>query len=232
MTNPSPTAHLPMTVLLYGASGMIGQGVLRECLLDDRVGEVRAVVRRPLGRSHSKLREVVTTDLAAGGDHLRGVDLTFHSAGPSANGMKEPEYWRHTYDLSLSIGRAVAAASPGSGLVYVSGAGTKRDSRMMWARVKGETEDALAALPLRVWSFRPGLIRALHGTRPTTGLYRALDTILGPVMSLLSRVAPGQVTDTERLGRAALQAVTTHAPPGVVTSAGINDLAATSTGPH
>lgn len=228
---PGPGARLTcmadgLTVLVFGASGMVGQGVLRECLRDDRVGEVRAVVRRPLELPHPKLQQVVVADLAAPGAHWAGVDATFDSAGVSSTGMREAEYRRSTFDLTLGIARAVAAASPGSGFVYVSGAGTNRDGRLMWARVKGETEDAVAALPLRTWLFRPGLIQPMHGIRTKTPLYGAVYSVLRPAFPLLTRIAPGQVTSTEAVGRAMLAAVCGAAPPGVVTTADINALAA------
>ncbi|MGA8047569.1 MAG: hypothetical protein WCA30_15015 [Dermatophilaceae bacterium] len=220
-----------LTMLLFAASGMVGQGVLRECLLHDRVGEVRAVVRRPLQNAHPKLRLIATDDLTHP-DDLVGVDVTSGSAGPSSNGMREPEYRRQTFELPLGIARAVAAASPGSAFVYVSGAGTRRGSRMTWARVKAETEDAVAALPLRTWMFRPGLIRPLHGIRPASRLYRVADVALRPVYLLVERIAPDQMTTTERIGRAALAVATGHASPGVVTTAGINALARTPGAQH
>ncbi|WP_092802980.1 hypothetical protein [Klenkia marina] len=217
-----------LIVLVFGASGMVGQGVVRECLLDERVREVRAVVRRPLGTHHPKLRTVVTEDLATAGEHLVGVDATFDSAGVSANGLGEAEYRRLTYDLTVGIARAVADASPGSAFVYVSGVGTNRDSRFMWARVKGETEDAVAALPLRSWSFRPALIQPLHGARPATRFYGAVYAALRPAFPLLSRLFPRGVTSTEAVGRAMLAAVTGGAPQGVVTTATVNALARTA----
>jgi uncharacterized protein YbjT (DUF2867 family) len=217
-----------LTVLLFGASGMVGQGVLRECLRDDRVGEVRAVVRRPLTVAHPTLRQVVVEDLTSPGDHLAGVDCTFDSAGVSSSGKREPEYRRLTFDLTLGIARAVVDASPGSGFVYVSGAGTDRGGRLMWARVKGETEDAVAAMPLRTWMFRPGLIQPLHGVRSGTRLYSAVYAVMRPVFPLLARVAPGRVTSTEAVGRAFVAVAAGGVPQGVVTTAGINALAAAS----
>ena len=217
-----------VTVLVFGASGMVGQGVLRECLLDDRLSEVRVVVRRRLDVAHPKLRQVVVEDLASSGDHLAGVDCTFDSAGVSSSGKREPEYRRLTYDLTLGIARAVADASPGSGFVYISGAGTDRNGRLMWARVKGDTEDAVASLPLRTWMFRPGLIQPLHGIRSRTRLYSTLYAVMRPLIPLLARVAPGQVTTTEAVGRAVVAVATGEVPQGVVTTAGINALAAAS----
>lgn len=221
-----------LTVLVFGASGMVGQGVLRECLRDDRVAVVRVVVRTALDVAHPKLTQVVVGDLATPGEHLAGVDATFDSVGVSSTGMREAEYRRLTHDLTVGVARAVADASPGSAFVYVSGAGTDRHGRLMWARVKGETEDAVAALPLRAWSFRPGLIQPLHGIRTKTRLYGALYAVLRPLFPVLTRVVPGQVTSTEAVGRAFLAAVTGGGAPGVVTTEGINDLAGESAGPR
>lgn len=199
--------------------------MLRECLLDDRVAEVRAVVRRPLAQSSPELAQVVTDDLATPGSHLAGVDLTVDAVGVSSSGMREPEYRRLTYDLTLGIARAVAEASPGSAFVHVSGAGTDRDGRLMWARVTGETEDAVAALPLRTWLFRPGVIQPLHGIRSRTRLYDAGYVLLRPLFPLLRRAAPNSVTTTEAIGRAVLAVASGEAEAGVVTTAGINALA-------
>jgi uncharacterized protein YbjT (DUF2867 family) len=215
-----------LTVLVFGASGMVGQGVLRECLRDERVGEVRAVVRRPLDVSHPELRQVVVEDLAQPGEHLAGVDATFDSVGVSSTGMREEQYRRLTHDLTVGIARAVADASPGSAFVYVSGQGTNRDGRLMWQRVKGETEDAVAALPLRAWLFRPGVIQPLHGIRTKTRLYGAFYVVLRPFFPVLRRLAPDQVTTTEAVGRAMIAAVTGGAPEGVVTTRDVNALAA------
>ena len=173
-----------MRVLLFGASGMVGSGVLRECLRDDRVSEVLAVGRTPVGQVHPRLRELVHADLfdlAPVADRLAGFDACFFCVGVSAAGRAEADYRRLTYELTLAVARTVAAASPGSTFVYVSGAGTADDgsSRMMWARVKGATENALRELPLRTWFFRPGYIQPLHGpprrpgcTPPSTGCSR------------------------------------------------------------
>ncbi|WP_216870299.1 hypothetical protein [Modestobacter excelsi] len=214
------------TVLVFGASGMVGQGVLRECLRDERVGEVRVVARRALDLTHAKLHQVVTDDLAAPGEHLAGVDATFDSVGVSSNGVREPEYRRLTFDLTVGIAGAVADASPGSAFVYVSGQGTDTKSRLMWARVKGETENAVAALPLRSWLFRPGVVRPLHGIQTKTRLYGAFHAVLRPVFPLLNRLMPNQITNTEAIGRAMLAAVTGGVPEGVVTTSDINALAA------
>ncbi|MEZ0064742.1 uncharacterized protein YbjT (DUF2867 family) [Streptacidiphilus sp. MAP12-20] len=202
-----------MRVVLFGASGMVGQGVLRECLLDDRVTEVVAVVRTPLGRSDAKLTELVHadfTDFSPLGEQLRGVDACFFCLGVSSVGMSAEEYRRITYDFTLAAARTLAAASPGLTFTYVSGEGTDstEHGRVGWARVKGATENALLADPdLIAYLFRPGWIQPRNGERAKTGLYRAAYSVVGPAYPLIARLAPKHVTTTEHLGRAMLAVV-------------------------
>jgi len=220
-----------MRVLLFGASGMVGSGVLRECLRDDRVTEVLAVGRTPVGQVHPELRELVHADLfdlAPVADRLAGFDACFFCVGVSAAGRSEADYRRLTYELTTAVARTVAAASPGSTFVYVSGAGTADDgsSRMMWARVKGATENALRELPLRTWFFRPGYIQPLHGTTSKTRLYAALYRVLAPLYPVLRRVVPGHVTTTEAVGRAMIAVAADGFPRQVLGNADINAAAA------
>jgi uncharacterized protein YbjT (DUF2867 family) len=195
-------------VLLFGASGMVGQGVLRECLLDPNVVRVVTVVRRPTGQKDDKLTELVQPDLAALGSletQLTGFDACFFCTGVSALGMSEKEYTRVTYDLTLGVAKTLLRTSPDMTFVYVSGAGTdsSEQGRMMWARVKGRTENALLSLPFRAaYMFRPSLIMPLHGIRSSTRWYNVAYAALRPIYPLLRRVAPAMMTTTERLGRA------------------------------
>jgi uncharacterized protein YbjT (DUF2867 family) len=199
-----------MRILLFGATGMVGQGVLRECLLDEAVTEVLAVGRSATGRRHPKLRELVVPDvgdLSAVEGELAGFDACFFCLGVSSVGMSEAEYARLTYDLTLGVARTLARVSPGLTFVYVSGAGTDSTERgrSMWARVKGRTENALLALPFRAaYMFRPGYIQPLHGIRSKTPLYRAAAAVIAPFVPLLRRLAPDAVTTTEQVGRAML----------------------------
>ncbi|HEU4453383.1 MAG TPA: NAD-dependent epimerase/dehydratase family protein, partial [Longimicrobium sp.] len=190
-----------MNVLLFGATGMVGQGVLRECLLDPGMRSVVAVVRRSTGQSDPKLREIVqpeVSDLSGVEGELPAVDACFFCLGASAVGMTEEEYTRLTYDLTLGIAETLARVNPRMTFVYVSGAGTDERGRMMWARVKGRTESALLALPFAsAYMFRPGVIVPLHGIRSSTGWYNGLYAVLRPLLPLLRRLAPGQVTTTE-----------------------------------
>ncbi len=193
-----------MKILLFGATGMVGQGVLREALLDPEIDEVLCVGRASIGEKAPKVREVVCADLydlAAIADQLAGYDACLFCLGVSAAGMSEAEYRKVTLDLTLSVAKVLS--SPTLRFLYVSGAGTK--GRAMWARVKGETEDALLAMPFRsAHMFRPAVIRPLHGIRSKTRLYRALYAAMAPFGAALERSAPRYVTTTERVGRAML----------------------------
>lgn len=219
-----------MKVLLLGATGMIGQGVLRECLADPGVERVVALGRAPSGAAHPKVRDVVAKDLFDLAPHaaeLDGLDACFFCLGTSAAGRSEADYRRVTKDLTLSVARFLVARSPGMAFVYVSGEGTDstEQGRVMWARVKGETENALLALPFRAaCMFRPGFIQPLHGIRSRTPLYRAIYAVLSPLFPVLERLFPDRVTDTARLGRAMLAAVRGGAPK-VVDARAINALA-------
>lgn len=214
-----------MKVLLFGATGMIGQGVLRECLRDPGVSQVVALVRRPSLPAHPKLREVVHGDFfdyrAVEGD-LAGLDACFFCLGVSAAGLPEAEYRRLTRDLTLAAAETLARLNPGMTFVYVSGAGTDstEQGRTVWARVKGETENTLRRLPFKaVYLFRPGLIQPLHGIRSRTGWYQALYTLMKPAFPLLRRLFPNSILTTEELGRAMLRVARDGAPKAVLEAA-------------
>ena len=219
-----------MNVLLFGATGMVGQGVLRECLLDPGVTRILSVVRRPTAERDPRLAELVARDigdLEAYEPRLAGVDACFFCAGVSSAGMSEAEYTRLTYDLTLAAARTVARAAPQATFIYVSGQGTDSTERgrSMWARVKGRTENALLALPFRAaYMFRPGFIQPLHGIRSRTPLYRAIYTVMGPVAGLLRRWAPGMATSTEQVGRAMLRVAREGYPKRVLETRDINLL--------
>ena len=218
-----------MDVLLFGATGMIGQGVLRECLRDPGVKSVVAVGRAPSGRKHEKLRDVVVPDLgnlSAVEKQLTGFDACFFSLGVTALGLTEAQYSAITYDLTLSIARTLARLNPNLTFIYVSGKSTDATEKgsVMWARVKGRTENALLALPIKGYMFRPGAILPLHGIKSKTGWYNVFYTIARPLYPLL-RLARDSVTDTEKLGRAMIAVARAGAPKRVLETADINRLA-------
>ncbi|MER7281080.1 epimerase [Dactylosporangium sp. NPDC000244] len=194
-----------MKVIVFGATGMVGQGVLHECLLAADVSEVLVVTRTPTGVTHPKLREVIHADFADfGSEDFGGYDACFFCLGVSSVGMDEAKYTRITYDYTLAAARRMAAQQPGMVFVYVSGAGTNRAGRQMWQRVKGRTEDDVAALDLAGYAFRPGFIQPRHGAASRVRWYRVAYTVLSPLAALLVRFAPGIATSTDQLGRAML----------------------------
>ena len=220
-----------MRVLLFGATGMVGQGVLRECLLAADVQEVVAVGRTALTQAHGKLHQVLHADMFDFQplEHLlQGFDACLFCLGVSSVGVDEATYTRQTYDLTLVAASTLARLNPQMTFVYVSGAGTdsSEQGKVMWARVKGKTENALLRLPFKaVYLFRPGVIQPLHGVRSKTPLYQSFYTVLGPLLSFFRRVKPGWVVSTETVGRAMLQAASVGAPQPVVEQAEINRLA-------
>jgi uncharacterized protein YbjT (DUF2867 family) len=218
-----------MKVILLGATGMVGQGALRECVLDSGVDSVLALGRTPSGVEHPKLRDIVRADLfdlnpvAA---ELSGYYACLFCLGVSSTGMSEQAYRRVTYDLTLSVARTLADVNPGMRFLYVSGAGTDSSERgrMMWARVKGRTENALLKLPLDAYMFRPAFIQPQHGVRSKTTLYRALYAVSGPLYPVLRRLAPGIVTSSDALGRAMVAVAANGAPKRILETSDINAI--------
>ncbi|MFO0561227.1 MAG: hypothetical protein U0269_24630 [Polyangiales bacterium] len=221
-----------MKVVLFGATGMIGQGVLRECLLADDVESVLSVSRAPTGKSHAKLRELIHKDFAdfsAIEPELAGYDACFFCLGISSAGMSEADYTRITYDYALAAAKALVKINPAMTFAYVSGQGTDstEKSRTMWARVKGRTENALLALPFaRVAMFRPGYIQPMHGATSKTALYRAFYAVLWPLYYVVRAVASGAVTNTEAVGLAMLALARGRTEQRILDNAAINALAA------
>ena len=213
---------------MFGATGMVGQGVLRECLLDPDVERVVAVGRTATARREAKLRDLVATDLydlAPLESQLAGFDACLFCLGVSAVGMTEEQYARIAYDLTLSVARTFTRLNPAMTFIYVSAAGASSSEQgAMWARVRGRTENALFRLPLRAYAFRPALIRPLHGIKSRTRLYNAAYVTLAPVMPLLVRWFPGYVTTTEQIGRAMLRVARAGFPRKVLHTADINAL--------
>lgn len=198
-----------MKVLIFGATGMVGQGVLRECLLDPEVTQVLSLGRRPTGIQHPKLREIIHTDLYDYSNiesELTGVDACFYCLGASSVGMKEADYARISYDMTLAAAQVLARLNPNMVFTYVSGAGTDSTEKgaVMWARVKGKTENALLRLPLRAYMFRPGIIQPLHGVRSKTRLYQFFYTLAAPLFPIFRAIFPHQITTTEQVGKAML----------------------------
>ncbi len=220
-----------MRVVLFGATGMVGQGVLRECLLDPEVEGVLAVGRKPTGHSSAKLRELTPPDLfdlSAFESELTGFDACFFCLGVSSVGMTEADYRRVTYDLTLSIAHALLQFNPGLTFVYVSGAGTDSSAagKTMWARVKGETENLLLQLPFKkAYMFRPGFIQPLHGVVSRTRLYRLAYLGLRPLFPVVKALYSDRVTTTEQVGQAMLEVAKRGAPKSLLESSDIVEAA-------
>jgi uncharacterized protein YbjT (DUF2867 family) len=217
-----------MNVVLFGATGMVGQGVLRECLLDPEVQRVLVIGRTPMEHRHAKLHEIVLADfLDYSGieGELAGFDACFFCLGVSSLRMSEAKYRHITYDFTMAAARVLVRLNPGMTFIYVSGSGTNSNSRTMWARVKGETENALQKLPFRtVYLFRPGVIVPLHGIQSKTKLYRTAYAALGWLLPALRRTFPNQITTTEQIGRAMLRAARTGTPNTILENRQINSL--------
>jgi uncharacterized protein YbjT (DUF2867 family) len=198
-----------MRVVLFGATGMVGQGVLRECLRDPGVESVITVGRSPMGQQNPKLRDVVHgdfTDFSGIEADLKGRDACYFCLGVASSGMKEADYERVTYQFTLAAAETLSRLNPSMTFIYVSGSGTDSSERgrMMWARVKGRTENALLRLPLNAYMFRPGFIEPMDGIRSKTPMYQFFYTVTGPVLPLLRRMFPRQILSTRDIGRAML----------------------------
>ena len=200
-----------MNVIVFGATGMVGQGVLRECLRDPEITRVVTVGRAAPSFSDPKLRALATPDLfdlSPVASELTGLDACFYCIGVTSLGMSEAEYTRVTHDLTLAIADQLLARNPAMAFVFVSGGGadSTEQGRVMWARVKGKTENALLRMRFKsVTVVRPGMIIPLHGIRSRTKVYNVLYLFLRPFLPLLRRLAPGSITTTEQLGRAMIR---------------------------
>jgi uncharacterized protein YbjT (DUF2867 family) len=219
-----------MNVLIFGATGMVGQGVLRECLLSTEIALVQTVGRTPVNQRHSKLRNVVHNDMwnyTAIEDKLTGFDACFFCLGVSSAGMGKDDYKHMTYDLTLSAAETLARLNPQMTFVYVSGAGTDstEQGRSMWARIKGKTENALLRQPFKAaYMFRPGAIQPLHGTKSKTKAYYLLYVLTAPLWPLLRTVFPRYILTTEQIGHAMIVAAKNGYPKQVLESTDIYNL--------
>lgn len=218
-----------MRILLAGATGLVGQGVLRTCLDDPQVAHVTALGRRSCGVEHDKLDELLVedfADLSAVERQLHPFDACLYCAGALPVGMSEAEYRHATLDLTLNVARTLARHNPALVFEYVSGAHSDPDSAIMPLRVKGETERALGELPLRTVMLRTGGIQPAQGERSPHPAMAALYMVAAPLMGLALPLLPRLVTSTAHLGRAMLALARQADPPVVVENADINRLGA------
>jgi uncharacterized protein YbjT (DUF2867 family) len=218
-----------VNVIIFGATGMVGQGVLRECLAAADVDKVLTVGRTPTGQQHPKLRELVHAemwDYANVEAELADFDACFFCIGVSSAGISEQKYTHVTYDLTMAAAGTLARLNPQMVFVYVSGAGadSSETTRVMWERVRGKTENALLKLPFRgVYIFRPGMIQPV-GVKSKTTAYRWFYALARPLLPALRAMLPDQVLSTPQVGQAMLAAVRNGAPKRVLESPDINAL--------
>jgi uncharacterized protein YbjT (DUF2867 family) len=213
-----------MNVIVTGATGMVGEGVLLACLADSRVNKVLAVARRPSGHTHAKLTEIVVADfqnLGAVREQLRGYDACFYCAGISSVGMKEPEYTRVTFDTPLAFAKVLVELNPQMVMCHVSGRSTDstEQGKVMWARVKGKAENALMKQPFKaVYNFRPALMVPVKGQLHVKTALK----VLTPVFAVLMSSATLKLEEVER---AMVNAVLRGAPRQVLEVDDIRALA-------
>jgi uncharacterized protein YbjT (DUF2867 family) len=198
-----------MKVLIFGATGMVGQGVLCECLAAPDVDSVVAIGRSATGIENPKLREIAHKNMSSYDgldDQLTGFDACFFCLGVSSAGMSEPDYQRITYDLTLAAAKTLSRLNPEMAFIYVSGMSTDSSEmgRVMWARVKGKTENALLRLPFHAWMFRPGIIQPMDGIKSKTPLYQLVYMLMTPLLTPLRWMLPNYVLSTRDIGQAML----------------------------
>jgi uncharacterized protein YbjT (DUF2867 family) len=206
-----------MKTIVFGATGMVGQGVLRECLRDNGIESVLAIGRTSLSQTHPKLSELLREDLFDCGGvalDLQGYEACFFCLGVSSAGMPQDEYTRLTYDLTLAWANELARINPLMTFIYVSGAGT--GGKSMWAQVKKRTEDALLALFPNAYMFRIGALRAMHGEVSKTRWTRILYAVSRPLWPIVRVIARGTMITTEELGRAMIWVARHGAPKRVL----------------
>jgi uncharacterized protein YbjT (DUF2867 family) len=224
-----------VTVILFGATGMVGKGVLLECLDDPRITRVLSIARQPPDVSHPKLRNVVHQDFfnyATIQYEFAGADACFFCLGVSSIGMPTTEYVHLTYDLTLAAATAIAAVTDHRlTFCYVSGEGTDstEQGRVAWARVKGRTENALLRLPFKAaYAFRPGYIQPLRGIRSKTRWYQAVYDVVGRLYPVLRRLAPRYLTTTVNMGLSMIEVAVNGYEKPILTTADINAVASRS----
>jgi uncharacterized protein YbjT (DUF2867 family) len=231
LANWSKIEFMKKKVIVTGASGMVGKGVLLECLDHPEIDTVLVLGRTPTGIKHSKLNELLLTDFTdyvAVHDRLNGYDACYFCLGVSAGGMKESDYRKITYDYTLALGKTLFQLNPDMTFIYVSGQGTdsSEKGRMMWARVKGKTENDLLALGFKQsFMFRPGIIIPLRGIKSKTPGYQFFYTYLGWLFKLIKKLAPDSANNTSQIGLAMINATLRGYDKKIIAPKDINALA-------
>ena len=211
-----------MKVIITGATGMVGKGVLLECLDHEDITEVLSISRRPMGLDHPKLQELIHSNFSEFGsvhDKLVGYDACYACMGVSAAGMKEEDYRKFTYDYTLELAKVLHSQNPNMTFIYVSGVGTdsSEKGRTMWARVKGKTENDLLKLGFKqAFMFRPGAIIPLRGILPSSKMYRVLIKNLKWLIKFIKFMAPNSVVNTTQIGLAMINSTKRGYDKGVL----------------
>ena len=224
-----------MRVIIFGATGMVGQAVLRECLLDERVEAVLLVGRSRVETTQRKVTQIVHDDFLDFSSialELTGYDACFFCLGVSATGMTEPAYRRVTYFITMAAAHELADQNAKMRFLYISGASTDSTERgrLMWARVKGETENAVLSLPFHGYALRPGYIQPVGGVRSKNRLYRNIYRVTGGLYPLLARLAPRHVIASDQLARAMITVAADGAPARILDNAALLRLAGGAAG--
>lgn len=220
-----------MKVIIFGASGMVGRGVLLECIDETDVSSILIVGRTSIGVVDPKVTEILHQDFydyTEIEESLTGLDACFFCLGVSAAGMSEEKYRRLTYDLTIAAAETLVRLNPEMTFCYVTGAGTDstENGRIMWARVKGTTENRLLEMPFgAAFMFRPGYIQPMKGIRSKTRIYQTLYTVFSWLYPVFEKVVPNQVTTTEKLGRAMIAVGLRGYSNPIVSTPDINHLA-------
>ena len=218
---------MKLKVIITGSTGMVGKGVLLECIDSPEVEQILVINRSPVGIAHPKLKEIIHKDFfdwSGIREQLHGYNACFFCMGVSSVGMNEADYRRMTYDLTLGCAKEVLAKNNGMIFCYVSGAGTDstEQGRMMWARVKGKTENDLLGLGFKdAYMFRPGFIQPMRGIKSRTALYQGIYNIISPLYGLLRRM-PKYVTTTVVIGKAMIRVTMDGCDKKVLESIDIN----------
>ncbi len=218
---------MKIKAILFGATGMVGAGVLHVILDHRDVESVLVIGRRPCGVKHPKLTELLHNDFfnySAIEEQLRGFNACYFCLGVSSVGMSEKDYTRISYDLTMSAATILSRLNPGMTFCYVSGTGTDStgQGRIMWARVKGRTENVLMKLPFKAaYMFRPGFIRPIKGV----GHAHAISAAVGLLYPVWKIFFPQYVCTLEELGLAMLHATGQGYPKQILENMDIAHLA-------
>lgn len=216
-----------MNIILFGSTGMVGQGILRECIDHPDVDSILLVNRNSLRMDHPKVKEVILKDLNlihSIKQSLQGYDACFYSMGITSLGAKEEDYRKVMYDVPVLIAKELLALNPQMVFCFISGKSTDPHSKIMWARVKGEAELAILSMGFKdAYMFRPGHIQPRHGIKSRTKWYNIYYAILGKLYFLLKRI-PSYVTDTTTLGKAMICVVKEGYSKKILESVDINSI--------